>query len=203
MGRKKIAPERKKEIIGGLYKCLASTGHERVSVKDIAEAAGVSRGVIHYYFESKKDIMLAVVDDFIEGHENLFRDRLRPIDDPWERLRLFISLAVEHTVVDPEASMFFLNIYQMAMTDEDVRAGAMSSYAHFRGVVRQLVEYGISRGEFAEVDAEKFAFLLIGCMEGMWLQVAMNPALFDGAEIEKLVYEAAVSQLARRKSEHE
>ena len=203
MGRKKIAPERKKEIIGGLYKCLANTGHEQVSVKDIAEAAGVSRGVIHYYFESKKDIMLAVVDDFIEGHETIFRDGLKPIEDPWERLRLFISLAVEHTVVDPEASMFFLNMYQMAMTDEDVRAGAVSSYSHFRGVVRKLVEYGISRGEFAKVDTERFAFLLIGCMEGMWLQVAMNPALFDAAEIESLVYEAAVSQLARRKSEHE
>ena len=200
MGRKKIAPERKKEIIAGLYKCLASTGHEQVSVKDIAEAAGVSRGVIHYYFESKKDIMLAVVDDFVEGHENLFRDRLKPVDDPWERLRLFISLAVEHTVVDPEATMFFLNIYQMAMTDEDVRAGTRASYAHFRDVIRLLVEYGVARGEFAKVDAERFAFYLVGCMEGMWLQLAMNPGLFDGAEIETLVYDTAVSQLAIKHS---
>ncbi len=200
MGRKKIAPERKKEIIAGLYKCLANKGHEQVSVKDIAEAAGVSRGVIHYYFESKKDIMLAVVDDFIEGHETLFRGRLQPIEDPWERLRLFISLAVEHTVVDPEATMFFLNIYQMAMTDEDVRVGTKASYAHFRGVVRLLIEYGVSRGEFEKVDAEKLAFYLIGCMEGMWLQVAMDPGLFDAEEIEKLVYESAVSQLAREQS---
>ena len=195
MARKKVAPERKKEIIAGLYKCLANAGHEQVTTKDIAAAANLSRGVIHYYFESKKDIMLALVDDFIESHETLFKDQLRRIDCARDRLRRFISLAVEHTVLDPEATMFFLNIYQMAMNDEDIRAGAKSSYKHFRNSIRDVVEYGIARGEFGEVDVKKFVFYFAGCIEGMWLQVSMDPKLFGKRTIEDILFEDAMNHL--------
>ena len=197
MTRKRIAPERKKEIIAGLYKCLANAGHEQVSVKDIAKAANLSRGVIHYYFESKKDIMLALVEDFIGRNESLFQDVIVQIEPAWERLRAFISLSVERLVLDPEATMFFLNIYQMAMTDADIRVGAKASYSHFRKAISNIVEYGISRGEFVEVDPERFAFYLAGCIEGMWLQVSMDPELYDRETIENILCENARLQLIR------
>jgi AcrR family transcriptional regulator len=197
MARKKIAPERQKEIIAGLYKCLANAGHEQVSVKDIAKAANLSRGVIHYYFESKKDIMLALVEDFIGRNESLFQDVIQQIEPAWERLRAFISLSVERLVLDPEATMFFLNIYQMAMTDTDIREGAKSSYSHFRKAISDIVEYGISRGEFAPVDSELFAFYLAGCIEGMWLQVSMDPDLYDKGTIENILRENAHVKLLK------
>jgi AcrR family transcriptional regulator len=197
MARKKIAPERQKEIIAGLYKCLANAGHEQVSVKDIARAANLSRGVIHYYFDSKKDIMLALIEDFIGRNESLFQDIIEQIEPAWERLRAFISLSVERLVLDPEATMFFLNIYQMAMTDADIRAGAKSSYLHFRKAISNIVEYGTSRGEFVEVDPERFAFYLVGCLEGMWLQVSMDPELYDRETIENILCEKTRLQLMR------
>lgn len=189
MARKKIAPERKKEIIAGLYKCLANAGHEQVSVKDIAKAANVSRGVIHYYFDSKKDIMLALIEDFVGRNERLFQDVMHQIEPAGERLRAFISLSVERLVLDPEATMLFLNIYQMAMTDADIRDGAKSSYSHFRKAISNIVKYGISRGEFLDVDPERFAFYLAGCTEGMWLQMSMDPDLYDRETIENILYE--------------
>ena len=191
MPRKIIAHERKKEIIAGLYTCLANTGHEQVTIKDIAKAADLSYGVIHYYFDSKKDIMLALVEDFVSNNEALMQDRLAKIESAWERLRAFIAFAVERLVLDPEASMFFLNLYQMAMTDEDIRAGAMSTYAHFRNGIREIVEYGVARGEFGGVRPERFAFYFVGCIEGMWLQVSMEPDLYDKRYIEKALCEDA------------
>jgi len=197
MARKKIAPERKKEIIAGLYKCLANAGHEQVSVKDIAKAANLSRGVIHYYFDSKKDIMLALVDNFIARNESLFQGVIAPIEPAWERLQAFISLSVERLVLDPEATMFFLNIYQMAMNDSDVREGAKSSYWHLREAISNIVEYGISRGEFVQVDPRRFAFYLAGCIEGMWLQVSMDPNLYDRETIANILCENARVQLIK------
>ena len=197
MPRKIIAPERKKEIIAGLFKCLGNAGHEQVTIKDIAKAANLSHGVIHYYFDSKKDIMLALVEDFISRNESLMQDRLAKIESAWERLRAFISFAVERLVLDPETSMFFLNLYQMAMTDEEIRSGAMSTYAHFRRAIHELIEYGIARGEFAEVEPEKLAFFCVGCVEGIWLQMAMDPNLFDRETIESLLYEKIAAQIAK------
>lgn len=200
MPRRKITPERKNEIIEGLYKCLASTGHEQVTIKDIARAANLSYGVIHYYFDSKKQIMLAVVDDFISRYGGLVQDRLTKAESAWDRLRIFITFAVERLILDPEASMFFLNLYQMAMNDEEIRSGAMSSYAYFRRAIRGILKYGIARGEFADVDVEKLAFLYAGCIEGMWLQMAMDPDLFDRETIETLLFETIASRIAKKDS---
>jgi AcrR family transcriptional regulator len=43
-------------ILKGAVKVLAIKGYEGATIIDIAEAAGVSRGVLHYYFKDKEDI---------------------------------------------------------------------------------------------------------------------------------------------------
>lgn len=191
MARKKIAPERKKEIVAGLYKCLANTGHEQVTIKDIAKAANLSYGSLHYYFDSKKSIMFAVVEEFAQSHEKLFEEHVRRVESAWEQIRLGLSFAVEHFVVDPEASAFFLNLYQMALSDQEMRNVAVGIFGRLRSIFREVIEYGISRGEFIDVDPEISAFLLTGCFEGMWIQVAMDPDLYGREEIENILFETA------------
>lgn len=53
--------------------CLAQHGYAHVSLRDIAKASGVSLGILHYYFASKEDLLLAVIssykDSFIQEME--------------------------------------------------------------------------------------------------------------------------------------
>ncbi len=53
--------------------CLAQHGYAHVSLRDIAKASGVSLGILHYYFASKEDLLLAVIsgykDSFIQELE--------------------------------------------------------------------------------------------------------------------------------------
>jgi hypothetical protein len=141
--------------------------------------------------------VLAVVEDFIERTADLMKERMLSLGSAWERLEAFVSYSVERLVLDREVSMFFLNFYQMAMTDEDIRSGAVLSYSHFRGIVCGIAEYGIERGEFALADdgAEEFAFYFVSCIEGMWLQLAMDPTLFSREEIERILMENARGRL--------
>jgi AcrR family transcriptional regulator len=48
-------------LIDAAYRTLAEDGYEAMSIKDVARAAGVAPGLIHYYFASKTDLLLAVV----------------------------------------------------------------------------------------------------------------------------------------------
>jgi AcrR family transcriptional regulator len=47
-------------ILKGAVKVLANKGYEGATIIEIAEAAGVSRGVLHYYFKDKEDIAKAL-----------------------------------------------------------------------------------------------------------------------------------------------
>jgi TetR/AcrR family transcriptional repressor of bet genes len=185
-----IAQKRRKQIITGLYKCLAAKGHERVTIKDIARAANVSYGALHYYFKNKKEIMLALVDDFVRQHEEMFERIAVSVPSPWERLHLMVSVATRELVFDKRTARVFLNLYQMGCTDREIRGSLTNSYKHFRRTVQKVVEYGISQGAFAKVDPGDAALLIVSAVEGLYLQLTMDPSLCSKDTADKLLYEA-------------
>jgi len=191
MARRKIADQRRQEIIMGLYECLAANGHEQVTIKDIAKAAHVSYGSLHYYFKNKKEIIFALVEDFVKQNEDILQSLISPIESPWERLRTIVSFLIREFVFDQRTSNVFLNLYQMGCHDEDIRRCLMGSYSHFRKAIQEIVEYGISREQFAHVDAHEFSLLFVSSVEGFYLQVAMDPRLCEQKTVERLIYENA------------
>ncbi|MBI5118221.1 TetR/AcrR family transcriptional regulator [Candidatus Poribacteria bacterium] len=199
MPRKKITSQRRKQILEGFFECLARGGHEQITIKDIANAANVSYGVMHYYFKSKKEIVFAFVEDYVSQQEEILRGLVAPDDPSWERLKKTLLFLVEKFIFDQKVDRVFLNLYQMASNDEDIRRCMKNSYKHFRKAIRDIIEYGILQGEFARVNPEKSALLFVGCMEGLFLQVAMDPALSSKKAIFDLLCEIASLQLDPKK----
>lgn len=75
-------------LIDQATRCLAQNGYAHVSLRDIAKASDVSLGILHYYFASKEDLLLAVIsgykDSFIQELESaLLSD---PLDGWLDRL---------------------------------------------------------------------------------------------------------------------
>src|SRR5438128_7311605 len=50
------------KILQAAFSVLSRQGYENTSTKDIAEEAGVAQGLIHYYYKSKQQLVLAVLD---------------------------------------------------------------------------------------------------------------------------------------------
>lgn len=48
----------KEQILSALFLLFLKKGYETVSILDIEEACGISRGVIYHYFKSKESIFL-------------------------------------------------------------------------------------------------------------------------------------------------
>lgn len=79
MANKNIQKERKKQIIEALHNCLLEKTYYETTIKDIAKKAGLNHGVLHYYFESKEQILLEYVDYILEVFLN-FINELNMID---------------------------------------------------------------------------------------------------------------------------
>ena len=65
----------------------SASGVRRLSMSDIIEASGVSRGTLYKYFSNKDDVLAAVAEFVCTGFENGIADAARGIDDPVERFR--------------------------------------------------------------------------------------------------------------------
>src|SRR5688572_24235760 len=104
MPRPSNTDTRRRQITGALRRVMARQGYERASVADIAAAARLAPGLVHYHFESKLDILLALLDELAaEHHERLGAALDAAGASPRARLAAFIDFHLSTRSADPEA----------------------------------------------------------------------------------------------------
>lgn len=59
---KTIREQTRQQIIDAAFELFAETGFQKTSIAAIAKSAGVSKGLIYHYFESKDDVLLAIFE---------------------------------------------------------------------------------------------------------------------------------------------
>ncbi|AKQ64644.1 HTH-type transcriptional regulator BetI [Myxococcus hansupus] len=62
MPRPSNTEERRQQIVAGLLKVMSERGYERASVGEIAKAAALSPGLVHYHFSGKQEVLLTLVE---------------------------------------------------------------------------------------------------------------------------------------------
>ena len=85
------------KILSGALDAIGERGVRRLSMSDIIEASGVSRGTLYKYFSNKDDVLAAVAEFVCTGFENGIADAARGIDDPVERFRAVMLFYSRYT----------------------------------------------------------------------------------------------------------
>ena len=101
MGRPSLAGPRRNQIISGLRAAILKHGIAAASVQRIAAAAGLPAGLVHHYFVSKEDLLIATVDQIVEDLRTPLRAELDVLDPERALVRgldfLFIELPADRT----------------------------------------------------------------------------------------------------------
>ena len=73
--RTRRGPHTRKQILDASLRLFSERGFARTTVRDIARQAGITDAAIYYHFESKRDLLDALVDErgFLNNLENLAR----------------------------------------------------------------------------------------------------------------------------------
>ena len=85
------------KILGGALDAIASRGVRRLSMSDIIDASGVSRGTLYRYFSNKDEVLAAVSEYVCVGFENGIRDAGQGIADPIDRFRAVMRFYARYT----------------------------------------------------------------------------------------------------------
>src|ERR1700716_3954510 len=79
-------PGRRGQIVRAATAVLARQGYAATSLKDVAREAGVAPGLLHYYFESKQELLLEVVSGMEREMTADWQAAVANIEDPLERI---------------------------------------------------------------------------------------------------------------------
>jgi AcrR family transcriptional regulator len=58
--------ERRRELIEASRELFAQKGYEHASISDIVREAGVAQGTFYWYFDSKRDVLMAIMEEMLE-----------------------------------------------------------------------------------------------------------------------------------------
>ncbi len=87
--------DKKARILSAAMKIFAFKGYQYTTVAEIAQEAGVSKGLVHVYFASKLDILFEVIIFFIESVNALIEQKIAQCTTPVERLHAVFNGLME------------------------------------------------------------------------------------------------------------
>ncbi len=122
---------RRGEIIRAAARVLGRIGYSDSSIKQIALEAGVAPGLVHYYFTSKEELLVAVVHDLERAMVADWQTAVTGIDDPLER----IVAALDHTAVrcseHPEFFRLLFDLYAVGLNNPAIRLRCAELWTRF------------------------------------------------------------------------
>ena len=188
MSPKFVDKEQKiKEIAQAALKLFSQKGYAGTNVGQIAKSAGIGKGTIYEYFETKEDIFIAAIMEWISQFEFQLSAHLEKIDDPVQRLFAVAEMTVKWAdPLDPATTRLSLEILQQFLMEGGVifkkRNLAIKIHDGLRRMVMNILLDGISKGIFkSEIarDAEKIANNLLACLDGISLHSLLSRNDFD------------------------
>ncbi|MCP4717384.1 MAG: TetR/AcrR family transcriptional regulator [Deltaproteobacteria bacterium] len=78
---------KRKQILDGAITVFSQKGYQYATIEEISREAGVSKGLVHNYFENKLDLLLSVILLLVRSVNEINSTRLRELDEPIEKLQ--------------------------------------------------------------------------------------------------------------------
>lgn len=193
-----MGPVRREQIVRATIRCLAREGYTRLTMKKVAREAGVSQGILHYYFADKRAMLVATLTAVSrELDRRVAAAQSRTTRDPAARLRALVRTCLEVAVQRPEFWVVFLEFWGEMAHDRRLRAVNAEVYTRTRTLIGRLIAEGTRAGRFRDVEPDRAAAVVLGLVDGVSLQLTFDPDAFGVAEAARMCDEALARYLTR------
>lgn len=195
MSKPDVAAERKDQIVRATVECITKHGYHNFSMQDVARTAGVSKGIIHYYFLNKDDLMMSVLDRVAGDIETLIAQDMETITSPIEKLKIFMAVSFDIVRGTKEYYQVNMDFWTQINQKKEVRQVISRHYAKFRDSCARVIEEGVKQGVFKNVNPHHQASLIIAAIDGVSLQWLFDETVYDYDEMVKTASQQLLDSL--------
>ena len=159
---KRRKEQRPAEITTAAMELFAEKGYDATRVDDVAQRAGISKGLLYLYFKTKEELFKAVIRSFVIPRvdalsENIASTELSAADFlrgpflefarsiPKSPVRILVRLMVSEGPKHPDLTAYYL---------ENVVSKGLDA-------LNRIIQRGVARGEFRRTALDEFPQLLV------------------------------------------
>jgi AcrR family transcriptional regulator len=149
---------------------FAREGYNGANINRISKNAGFAKGTIYNYFESKRALMLDLIDDIAAGHFDFMVRSVLQADHPSRRMELFFAAGFQWvSEYLPQGRVLFTTLNG---PDIEFKASMFSAYQPmFKLVAEDILVPGIEQAIFRPADPFSTASLIMTIYLGTGSQV--------------------------------
>lgn len=180
---------RRAALIRATLDCIAERGAQGATVREIAESAGVTAGLIRHYFATKDHMVHAAYRETIETMAEMAKEAVSdPGHDAKERLARFVRANLTPPVVDERTLSLWAAFIGMIRVDPEMAAIHREGYLAFRHELERLVgdAFAAAGTPLEPHETERLAVTINAVIDGLWLEGSMADAAFGEGELATL-----------------
>ncbi len=178
--------ERREAIVNAALKLILKNGYDHTTLGQVAVQAGVSKGLVSYYFAKKDELFLAVLERILGRLRRDLEGCCRGGRSAWEQVQLNLKNLFGSERRTRGYYTVLIDFLAQAPRERSVRDYTRVIYQTHLTYLERTVESGVRSGEFRPVDPHAAASMLVAMMEGLILQWLYNPerlSLADGYQL--------------------
>lgn len=162
--------ERRLALLTAAFQEVAERGFSSVTLEDIADRAGVSKGITLYYFESKEALFRELFQWLIERIHQQMREALGGAADPLGRMHALIDVVFASPQRNRAFYAAYLDFAALATRRASFRLVNEGFYHGCYAIERPVIEEGIAQGVIPPQDPDQAVTSLRALFDGLMLR---------------------------------
>ncbi len=167
--------QRKNQILNAALEVIVSKGYEGSSMSDIVQKSNLSKGAIYWYYSSKKEVYLALVNHWVLQYSptlNLIIEDGQPAS---VQLKELFNFFIKQYEDDPTVFKALTVFWSLAGRDKKFKEKFDKVYSEFLSIIEKIIIKGIESNEFKNVDTKIAALsIMVNIESAIWFTLFEN-----------------------------
>jgi TetR/AcrR family transcriptional repressor of bet genes len=173
-GRKASKETRRQQLIEATIDSLAKRGYSETTMADVADGAGLSRGIVNFHFESKEKLLVATLQYMADEYSAHWRAALlKAGPEPANQLRALVAADFDRSICNKRKLAAWCAFWGEAKSRPTYQALCGARDAAYQQVFIDLCRRLKEEGGYA-FDPFDTALALSAMLEGLWLRLMMG-----------------------------
>jgi TetR/AcrR family transcriptional regulator, fatty acid metabolism regulator protein len=169
------AADRRVDLVRAAYRLFGEKGVHRVPLEEIAVSAGLSKGLVIYYFKTKENLVLATMRWALDATAERVRQAMGKAATPHGKVLAMIDGIWSGAETNRRFYLLYLDLAGHAARVQHFAQLSATFQTVVNALYSEVIAQGVAEGAFAVADPEEGAVVLRAVIDGLFLQWLQEP----------------------------
>lgn len=175
-----IKEARQKQLIEATISSIGRHGYAGTTLNHVAGAAGLSPGIVNFYFKSKDQLLAATLAKLADEYESFWMAAIEAgRESPAAGLEAMLVADFHPSICTHEKVVVWFAFWSEAQSRPLYRSVVSELEERYHLQTRALFAALIEEGGYTEIDADSAAIGINAMVDGMWADFLIAPESFD------------------------